>query len=488
MRRSERYAFVSLALWAAVSGPACAAGEAAAFRYRAPIEVGKAAPFVQIALPPSVYGHVEQAELRDLRVVDASGERVPFALLGARSEVQTSERRHEATLYPLPTRPGRDGAWQAPVDIVVDGDRIQVHKGRAIAGVAANTAAPATRPGGWLIDLGERKPDEAAPGSLRLRWTGPAEFTAVYRIETSDDLRSWRPGGTGQLMALASASGPLTQPTVLLPERSGRFVRLLWADLAEAPSLSGAEALATERNSVSLDAPSEIVVAPIAAPTDAATQAGPAPGALYFDLGGTLPVSQVDLRFGSGTRIAPVRVQARNRASDGWRDVAQGVFYRLDRAGVVEASPPLAVSQTVRFVRIVPDARAAALPADSTRLAVSAQLARLVFATQGQAPFALLAGAADAPAGALPVRSLVPAIDEERPRFGEAALGPWSEVTEVAQRAESERRTAQWRPWALWSVLIAGVAGLGFMVWRLARGAALPAPAADAGVTTGKPG
>ena len=31
------------------------------------------------------------------------------------------------------------------------------------------------------------------------------------------------------------------------------------------------------------------------------------------------------------------------------------------------------------------------------------------------------------------------------------------------------QRLAAWRPWLLWAVLVAGVDGLGFMVWRLAR-------------------
>ena len=31
------------------------------------------------------------------------------------------------------------------------------------------------------------------------------------------------------------------------------------------------------------------------------------------------------------------------------------------------------------------------------------------------------------------------------------------------------QRLAAWRPWLLWAVLVAGVGGLGFMVWRLAR-------------------
>jgi len=467
MRRSERAA-VAIALGLALGVAHAAGADEPAFRYSAPIEIRQAAPFVQAALPPSAYAHVVQPGLRDLRVVDARGERAPYSLLGARSEQQTIEHTHPAVLYPLPARPTADGAWASPVEVVVEGDRIQVRKrpGRS----PAIEASESRRSGGWLVDLGDRKPTDPLPKWLRLEWSGPAEFSAGYRIDSSDDLRSWRAGGAGQLMALTSAAGPLTQPSVGLAPGTGRFVRLVWGDAAAAPRVTGAQVVAVERNAVAIDPPTDLVHAPVAVPTDPATVPEKARGALYFDLGGALPLETIDLRFSAGTRVAPVRLQGRQRADEAWRDLAQGVFYRLERDGSVSVSPALSVHQTVRFVRVVPDERAAALDPDSARLATQAQLARLVFAAQGQPPFRLLAGSKDAPSGALPADTLVPALADERPRFGQAEIGAWTEVEAVAQRVRAEQREAQWRPLLLWSVLIAGVAALGFMVWGLARG------------------
>jgi hypothetical protein len=106
---------------------------------------------------------------------------------------------------------------------------------------------------------------------------------------------------------------------------------------------------------------------------------------------------------------------------------------------------------------------------DELRLVVRAELASLVFAAQGQAPYALLAGSAQAAPGALPLATVVPDLERERERFGRATLGPWSEVSEAAAQARRQERQAALRPWLLWSVLAAGVLGLGVMVWRLAR-------------------
>ena len=218
----------------------CAALQAGAaepaFRYSAPITVQQSAAFVQLPLPATAYGRSASANLADLRIVDARGERVPFAVLAPRQpEPQTTEQQRDATLYPLPAKPAADGTWPAPIEVTVEGDRISVK--RLAAGA---TTAPVAQSAGWLFDLGERQRDDPPPQSLRIAWSGPTEFTAAFRFDTSDDLRQWRSGGSGQLMALASPSGPLTQPTLVLGANPGRFVRLVWTDAATAPQVSAA--------------------------------------------------------------------------------------------------------------------------------------------------------------------------------------------------------------------------------------------------------
>ena len=440
-----------------------------AWRYSAPITVTQPAAFVRLPLPASAYGRSQQSGLQDLRIVDARGERVPFALLAPRAgEAQQVEQQRDAVLYPLPRKPAAGQPWPSPVDVVVQGDRITVKR----LGAAGAAGTPANSPG-WLVDTGdprERARDDPPPQSLRMAWSGPAEFSAPFDIEMSDDLQKWRAAGSGQLMALASATGPLTQPGVVLPAGAARFIRLVWADATTAPKITAAKVVVAQQRSVALDAPAELTFSASPEPVGKTTLDEAAKRSLHFDLGGPLPLVQLDLRMTSGTRVAPVRVQGRSRVDEPWRDLTQSVFYRLERGAAVSSSPPVALQATARYLRAVPDERAAPLDGGQTRLVVQAQLASLVFAAQGQAPFTLLAGSADAKPGALPATTLVPALDDERPRFGRASLGEWSEVEAVARQAEAEQRQAALRPWLLWAVLLAGVAGLGFMVWRLARG------------------
>ena len=451
--------------------PAAHADEPA-FRFEAPIAVQRSAPFVELALPPTAYarsrrqGNDSDGGVRDLRIIDSGDERVPFAWLAPRAgEARASESLRDAMLYPLPARPAADGSWRSPIDIVVEGERINVRRLAA----RGTTTDGASRSGGWLIDLGERKPATTAPDQLRLIWSGPNEFSVAFDIATSDDLRNWRAGGFGQVLALQSASGALTQPNVLLPASSGRFVRLVWADAAAAPVLTGAKAVTTKRDTVALDAPTELIFEGAAPPKDAKEPNAAALRGVDFDLGGVLPLASIDLQWTTGTHVAPVRAWGRNRADETWRDFGSAVFYRLDRQGAVSSSPSWALHTSVRHLRLIPDERAAALEPAQLRLRVQAELAHLVFATQGKSPYRVQIGSADANAAALPIAALVPSLTEERSRFGAATLGDWTEIAAAARRDDAKQRAAALRPWLLWAVLIGGVAVLAFMVWRLTR-------------------
>lgn len=426
-------------------------------RFNADITVQQPAAFVQLPLPASTYARSQQAGLADLRIVDARGQRVPFALLPPREDpAPAAQAERPAVLYALPQRQSSGAALASPVEVLVQGDRIQVRR------LAGSTAGPAgTDSPGWLVDLGERAVSTSPPQLLRLRWSGPAEFSAAFDIDSSDTLREWRAAGSGQLLALAAPGAALVQRDVVLPASPARFLRLVWRDAASAPALSGAVAV------TQLSAPATASTA-----TELPFAASPEPGAaaaLHFDLGGPLPLRALDLRLPPGTRVVPARVQGRNTAAEAWQDLGQHVFYRLQRDAAVSTSPPLPLRATVRYLRLLVDPRSPVPDAAQTTLVVQAQLATLVFALQGQPPFVLQAGADGAKPGALPVATLVPQLDEERPRLGRAGLGAWTEVAAVAQAAERQQRLAALRPWLLWAVLLAGVAGLGSMVWRLVR-------------------
>jgi len=281
-------------------------------------------------------------------------------------------------------------------------------------------------------------------------------------------------------MALQSTAGALVQDVVPLPAAGARFVRLVWADPGAAPVVTAARSFSREQHLVALDGATELTITAGAEPVSNVAPDAAVKNALHFDLGGAMPIVDIDLRWASGTHVAPVRLQGRTRIDEPWREFGGGVFYRLEREGVASESPAIALGRTdgptiARYLRVVPDERAARVAAADVKLVVHAQLARLVFAAQGQPPYRLLAGSRDATVGALPAGTLVPAIETERARFGSATLGPFTEIASAVQEIDRASRIAQWRPWLLWAVLLIGVAGLGALVFRLAKSSAPPA-------------
>lgn len=75
----------------------------------------------------------------------------------------------------------------------------------------------------------------------------------------------------------------------------------------------------------------------------------------------------------------------------------------------------------------------------------------------------------------MPASTLLPAIETERALFGSATPGPFTEIASALQAIDRAGRSAQWRSWLLWAVLLLGVAGLGVLMFRLARSNTPPA-------------
>lgn len=430
-------------------------------RVRAEIQPVKPGTFLQLPLPPSAYAHSLQPNLADLRIVDATGARVPFALLPPREAVQHEEERlRPVQLYALPRRAAPGATLGLPLQVEVQGDRVRVWP----AAGATASAAPRESPG-WLIDLGEPVAGQPAPRSLRLAWAEPAAFSAAFDLDTSATLRSWRSAGSGQVLSLPATTGALVQREVPLPAGHERFLRIVWRDAAAAPRLTGAQAVATQARSEEPDPLLRLDLQPGFEPARE-----PHPAALHVDLGGPLPLRTLALQLPPGTQVLPVRVQSRNTGSEPWRDLTSGVFYRLQRdPGAGSVAPPLALSGSARYLRLQVDPRSPPPDPSQTRVLVQVAPLSLVYASQGTPPHALLAGSADATPGALPLATLVPDLERERARFGRAAVGPWVEDSVAVQAADRQARQARLKPMLLWSVLLAGVAALGFVVWRLAR-------------------
>ena len=365
----------------------------------------------------------------------------------------------------------RGGVWPSPVDVVVEGDRISVRRrgsrpdrGRAGARV------------GRLADRQRRDARRAIRCREACACAGRARPSSRprYRIETSDDLRQWRRRrqrpADGAAIAERRADAAGRRPAGAAP---GRFVRLRLGRAGRRAGRSPARrVIVAAQQRVAVDSARELTFAPSADPAAERTRPMPRPRARCTS------TSAARCRWSTSTcasppapHVAPVRLQGRDaRRSAVARARRRRLLPARARRRRRHARRRSPCRPTVRFLRVVPDERAAALDAAPVRLVVHASLASLVFATQGEPPFRLLAGSRDAPAGALPLAPLVPQLDERA-----CALRPRD-----ARRLRRSTRLPRTRPsrpsgWrgcgrgCSGRVLLVGVAGLGALVWRLAR-------------------
>ena len=139
------------------------------------------------------YARSRQPGLRDLRIVDARGERVPFALLPVRPRCGRAQHESRAMpAVPVAGR-GRRGRRLGRADRSrVHGDRIQVTR-RAGEPRRQRAGAGAARAAGCSTSARTRSPSRRAAARCALAWSGPAEFAAAFTLETSADLRDLAP-------------------------------------------------------------------------------------------------------------------------------------------------------------------------------------------------------------------------------------------------------------------------------------------------------
>src|SRR5579862_8638416 len=122
---------------------------------------------------------------------------------------------------------------------------------------------------------------------LQLHWTeGAPEFSGSVRIESSDDLGSWRlVKSDAAVIHLLTGGSELVQNRLEFPSTQARFWRLTWVGRAAPFDLT----------SVIAEVASGQPIAPQSSVTVSGTHVAGKENELSFDMGARLPVTQVNL-------------------------------------------------------------------------------------------------------------------------------------------------------------------------------------------------
>lgn len=430
------------------------AQEPADFRSSAELDLVEPGGLHRFVLPFEAYRDARR-DLSDLRVFNGAGQPVAFALALEEDRAPTIDTvalRQFAVF-------GSGGESPADLDVSVrtrsDGAVISVQpRGRA-------NPSTSGRPAAWLLDASAI---ERPLRALMVEWdAGPGAEVVHVSVESSDDLRRWRPVvARAALVRAQQGEQVLAQPRVEFAPRQARYWRIAATDPSSPFVL---RAVRAETRDGATPLPRET--------REYAGVAGAEPGERVFDLGARLPVEAVRVVFGEPNTVARIEILSRDSEDDEWRPVMTGDFYRLIRDGADVTSPATdMLPRAHRFWMLRVDPRSGEGASDSLALAVSWRPAHVVFVAGGEPPFSVAFGNPDAPRARadLPVTGVIPDYTRNAEyRLPEASVG---EVRTVALRGDNLRSLVgdvSARTVALWGVLFAGVAFLGFMAWRLSR-------------------
>ena len=419
---------------------------------------------VQLRLPPAAYLNSRSATLADLRIFDAAGAALPFALLQPAAQSQALRRQLPVKVFPVGLAPGdtRDVRNDVEIKTSADGSVTSISTRHAVSGKGEAGGA-------LVLDIGAAHGSQPAPVDA-LVFTLPDSVTnyqAQVELEVSDDLRQWETLGYANLSWLANSNrDTLTNNRMEFGARAFRYARLSWR---QGKPLQFAAIVAESPESVEL-----------AAPLDSLSvdgHAGRIAGDLVYDTAVALPVSRLGVRFGAHNAVLPALVghyvelpSAQGTNSTRWEFSArmQTTFFQIDQDGRQRGSADIAVGEVHAPNWVI---RPQAALADTPRLRLSWTPATLVFLSSGKAPYTLRVGRADARPMQRDVGKVAPGFSNAELRgLEQAAAGPVQAGparAEAASAAAAAASAAHKRKLALWVVLLFGVGVLAFMATKL---------------------
>ncbi len=436
------------AILAAACLSAAAAESPGDFAFAVPIEGLGADALQRVAIPQAVYESAAFSDLRDLRVFNGAGEVVPYAF---RPVERTVEKPAPVALPIFPLRGPRD-ARSDELDLSFDksGGKVSV----SLSSREAKAGPQALL--GYLIDASGLK---TPLNGIEVDWgTAAADRLVSARLEAGDDLKHWTTlAADAPLGTLAHAGQRLERKAIDYRSLKAKYLRLMWTDPAQAIELKAIVGLSPEQYAQPERSWKEVVAMPDAGK----------PGEYLADIGGRFPLDRLALRLPQENTVVPVQILSRARPEDKWMPVARTVVYRLKQNGRELVSPEVAIGMNShRYWLLRVDPVAGGIGSGSLIVRAGWTPREIVFTARGSGPFRLAYGNSKAQAGSLGIETLVPGWrTDQEPRMPVASTGP---VQQLAGEAAARQRIDV-RKWGLWAALLAGVAVLAWMAWRLSK-------------------
>jgi hypothetical protein len=397
----------------------------------------------RVTLPVDVYRDAVRRDLADIRVFNARGEVVPYAL---RRPPERTVERGPGTALTLFALHGDTPAAADAIRVTIDSPnaafKLQTQGGNAAAGTVRQ----------YILD---GRALDVPVAVLQLTWPdAAAEFTGHVRVEVSDDFAAWRTLAAAAPIANLHANGQqLVKNRIAVPATRAKYWRLSWLGGSAPFELSAVVAEAADSRIEAERSTLEVAGSP----------AGSAPGDYEFDFGARLPVERINLGLPEVNTVVAVELLSRMRPQDPWRHIARGQFYRVNTAdGELRNSPLDIAVDSDRYWLVRAAGASGATAGAPLHLQAAWMPSDVVFLARGTPPFMLTYGSATAPAAETDL-SLVPAAVQVQ----RATLGERRQLGGPARLAAAGE--FPWKRTLLWAMLALSVCLLAWMAYRLSK-------------------
>jgi hypothetical protein len=450
---------VTIAMGLALCTGLCHAGAPAPsdFAWRAPLQLPAGASMARASLPGDALVRLQSSDARDLRVFNAAGESVAFALMPT-PKPPTAAAATTGSYPALPLYSPASGAQQPKGATQI---RIEDPAGQRSVWVQMNGAEIAGMPR-LNSALFATKDEKRTLSGIVVQGTLPANMPIALSVSSSRDLAQWTIIPVrGRLYRFEGDGVPVNmtlefEGAVKIEEQ---FLRVDWGD----------------QQGVSVSAISGVIAGPArTAPRVRAELAAPqpaGPGALEIHTDFLAPLAGLALVTPRANTLIPVRILGRNDAAQPWRLLARTVVYRLNDASGESTNPPVALhGASARWLRLEAGG-GVDLAAAQLKATAEFEPLQLVFVATGEGPFQLAAGRAGTTSVALPLSAITSALGSRKPEDLPAATvgAAISATADAGPLARLWPGKVPGKTAVLWGVLLAGVLLLAAVAWSLLR-------------------
>jgi hypothetical protein len=405
----------------------------AIFSHQQALVLSTSSPFYRLDVPLSVYQFSQRADLGDVRVFNAAGELVPYAL-----ETRPAPQQNQLSQTAVRFFPYGNKASNEQRDI-----SIQIRNDGQLS--AQSHTFSKQQESSYIVDASQIK---GQLESLILGWQ-EANYQGQIRLAASDNLQQWQALGNAEIIQLDYQGQTLSQPKVDLGSIHAKYLRIS----SDTPLTLKEVRL---QSSIEQTMPAKRAwLAPVTAQLKQA-------GEYQFDLGIHAPMDRLELALPQLNTVVQATLASRATPSEPWQDVQNGMLYRLQGKTAEAHSPALAISPNQhRYWRLSVNQSSGGLGQGLPQLKAGWIPQQIAFVARGQAPFVLAFGQARVSSAAINSADLI--IGKA---VASATAGVLLNKTASAASATASAPSSA-RSYGLWAALVLAVGVLGAMAWKL---------------------